>query len=67
MLMLLGWYIICEVLITTILDVAAVLFYHTGGRIHGVSEPELEWHYVSRGHVLKKISLFFSSLFDRYL
>jgi hypothetical protein len=54
MLMLLGWYIICEFLITTILEVAAVLFYHTGGQIRGVSEPELGWHYPSRGRVLKK-------------
>jgi len=52
--MLLGWYIMCEVLITTMLEVAAALFYHTGGQIQGVSEPELGWHYLSRGHVFKE-------------
>jgi hypothetical protein len=38
--LLLGWYMICEVLNTTILEVAAVLFYYKGDQINDFRERQ---------------------------
>jgi hypothetical protein len=57
--MLLGWYIMCEVPITTMLEVAAVLFYYRAGQKHGLREPEFGRHNLSRSYEFKKISFFF--------
>ena len=51
----------CNVLITTVLEVTALLFYYRGGQIHGLREPEFGRHNPSRSHEFKKINLTFVS------